>query len=227
MHGSSSRWARARGGRHDRGHGRRRRRPGARRPRRAAAGRSCRQCRFCRAGRENMCERLVGYGAHEPGGMAHAFLAPATAARKLPADLDFKTACLIEHGVRSPLDRARRGRTGRDGRRAGRRDDRALPHRRAPRSGRRADRRDRPTPAQARVGEVEDLEQALAACTVNRGRARAAGPARAAAGPLGHPGRDRSARARGGAGRRRCWGAPKARRPRRAGCSRRQSTRAG
>jgi L-iditol 2-dehydrogenase len=43
-----------------------------------------------------MCERLVGYGAHEPGGMAHAFVVPATAARKLPAELDFKTACLIE-----------------------------------------------------------------------------------------------------------------------------------
>jgi L-iditol 2-dehydrogenase len=56
----------------------------------------CGECRFCRCGRENMCERLVGYGAHEPGGMAHAFLVPATAARKLPADLDFKTACLIE-----------------------------------------------------------------------------------------------------------------------------------
>ena len=56
----------------------------------------CGECHFCRAGRENMCERLVGYGAHEPGGMAHAFLVPATAARKLPADLDFKTACLIE-----------------------------------------------------------------------------------------------------------------------------------
>jgi 2-desacetyl-2-hydroxyethyl bacteriochlorophyllide A dehydrogenase len=56
----------------------------------------CGECRMCRAGRENMCERLVAYGAHEPGGMAHAFLVPATAARKLPADLDFKTACLIE-----------------------------------------------------------------------------------------------------------------------------------
>jgi L-iditol 2-dehydrogenase len=56
----------------------------------------CGECRLCRAGRENMCERLVAYGAHEPGGMADAFVVPATAARKLPADLDFKTACLIE-----------------------------------------------------------------------------------------------------------------------------------
>ena len=56
----------------------------------------CGQCRLCLGGRENMCERLVAYGAHEPGGMAHAFVVPATAARKVPADLDFATACLIE-----------------------------------------------------------------------------------------------------------------------------------
>lgn len=56
----------------------------------------CGECRLCLAGRENMCERLVAYGAHEPGGMAHAFVVRATAAHKLPPDLDLRTACLIE-----------------------------------------------------------------------------------------------------------------------------------
>jgi 2-desacetyl-2-hydroxyethyl bacteriochlorophyllide A dehydrogenase len=76
----------------------------------------CWECKQCRAGRENLCERLRFFGCgHEQGGMADWFTVPAGRVHLVPDDLDDRCAVLIEplatpvHAVRlaGPL----RGRT--------------------------------------------------------------------------------------------------------------------
>jgi len=59
-------------------------------------GVACGTCRQCKAGRSNICEQLIGVGAHLPGGMADAFVAPASALRPLPSRVSFAAGAMIE-----------------------------------------------------------------------------------------------------------------------------------
>jgi 2-desacetyl-2-hydroxyethyl bacteriochlorophyllide A dehydrogenase len=57
----------------------------------------CWDCKQCRAGRQNLCERLRFFGCgYEQGGMADWFTIPANRLHAIPDDLDDITAALIE-----------------------------------------------------------------------------------------------------------------------------------
>jgi 2-desacetyl-2-hydroxyethyl bacteriochlorophyllide A dehydrogenase len=57
----------------------------------------CWDCKHCRAGRINLCERLRFFGCvHDQGGMADYFTIPANRVHVLPADLTDEQAVLIE-----------------------------------------------------------------------------------------------------------------------------------
>ncbi len=57
----------------------------------------CWECKHCRAGRINLCERLRFFGCvHDQGGMADYFTIPANRVHVLPADLTDEQAVLIE-----------------------------------------------------------------------------------------------------------------------------------
>jgi 2-desacetyl-2-hydroxyethyl bacteriochlorophyllide A dehydrogenase len=57
----------------------------------------CWDCKHCRAGRINLCERLRFFGCvHDQGGMADYFTIPADRVHVLPADLTDEQAVLIE-----------------------------------------------------------------------------------------------------------------------------------
>jgi len=63
----------------------------------------CGQCRFCRAGRESLCEATQAYGMSQDGGLARYMLAPAVGAIPIPDPVDFATAAIITDGVSTPL----------------------------------------------------------------------------------------------------------------------------
>lgn len=57
----------------------------------------CWDCKQCRAGRPNICERLRFFGcAHDQGGMAGYFTIDRRRLHVIPDDLDWRTAALIE-----------------------------------------------------------------------------------------------------------------------------------
>jgi 2-desacetyl-2-hydroxyethyl bacteriochlorophyllide A dehydrogenase len=56
----------------------------------------CGHCYPCRSGRYNCCENLTVMGVHIDGGMQEYFRAPVNLAHKLPDDMDFSKAALIE-----------------------------------------------------------------------------------------------------------------------------------
>ena len=57
----------------------------------------CGQCKMCRTGRPNLCERLQFFGCGwQQGGMANYFTVPANRLHAIPDDLDDVTAALIE-----------------------------------------------------------------------------------------------------------------------------------
>ena len=57
----------------------------------------CWECKQCRAGRQNICERLRFFGcAHDQGGMADFFTVDARRLHVVPDDLDWLAAALIE-----------------------------------------------------------------------------------------------------------------------------------
>ncbi len=57
----------------------------------------CWACKQCRAGRQNICERLRFFGcAHDQGGMADYFTIDVRRLHLVPDDLDWPTAALIE-----------------------------------------------------------------------------------------------------------------------------------
>lgn len=67
----------------------------------------CWQCKQCRAGRENLCERLDFFGCGYPqGGMAEFFTIPANRLHRIPDDIDDLTATLIEP-LATPVHAAR------------------------------------------------------------------------------------------------------------------------
>ncbi len=63
----------------------------------------CGQCRFCRAGRESLCEATQAYGMSSDGGLARYMVAPAVGAIAIPDGVDFATAAIITDGVSTPL----------------------------------------------------------------------------------------------------------------------------
>ncbi|GHB04298.1 MULTISPECIES: zinc-dependent alcohol dehydrogenase family protein [Streptomyces] len=64
----------------------------------------CHECRYCRIGRGNLCERWAAIGVTEPGGAAEYAVAPVANCVRLPEHIDVKDAALIE-----PLSCAVRG----------------------------------------------------------------------------------------------------------------------
>lgn len=57
----------------------------------------CGHCEFCRAGRKNLCENVVFMGGIQiPGLMREYALAPARNVLKVPAEMDFAAAAMIE-----------------------------------------------------------------------------------------------------------------------------------
>ncbi|MFD3941821.1 zinc-dependent alcohol dehydrogenase family protein [Streptomyces sp. NPDC058579] len=64
----------------------------------------CHECRFCRAGRGNLCDRWAAIGVTVPGGAAEYALAPVANCVRLPEHIDARDAALIE-----PLSCAVRG----------------------------------------------------------------------------------------------------------------------
>ncbi|MFF3838740.1 zinc-dependent alcohol dehydrogenase family protein [Streptomyces sp. NPDC001930] len=64
----------------------------------------CHECRFCRAGRGNLCDRWAAIGVTVPGGAAQYALAPVANCVRLPDHVDARDAALIE-----PLSCAVRG----------------------------------------------------------------------------------------------------------------------
>jgi 2-desacetyl-2-hydroxyethyl bacteriochlorophyllide A dehydrogenase len=57
---------------------------------------TCGACLYCRTGHSNLCEQLLGIGAHLPGGMADAFVAPACALWPVPDAMSPRHAAMIE-----------------------------------------------------------------------------------------------------------------------------------
>lgn len=64
----------------------------------------CHECRYCRVGRNNLCERWAAIGVSEPGGAAEYALAPIANCVPLPEHVRTEDAALIE-----PLSCAIRG----------------------------------------------------------------------------------------------------------------------
>jgi 2-desacetyl-2-hydroxyethyl bacteriochlorophyllide A dehydrogenase len=64
----------------------------------------CHECRYCRVGRNNLCERWAAIGVSEPGGAAEYALAPVANCVPLPEHVRTEDATLIE-----PLSCAIRG----------------------------------------------------------------------------------------------------------------------
>ncbi|MYZ40607.1 MULTISPECIES: alcohol dehydrogenase catalytic domain-containing protein, partial [unclassified Streptomyces] len=64
----------------------------------------CHECRYCRAGRGNLCDRWNAIGVSKPGGAAEYAVAPVANCVKLPDHIDVRDAALIE-----PLSCAVRG----------------------------------------------------------------------------------------------------------------------
>ncbi|MGW7365023.1 zinc-dependent alcohol dehydrogenase family protein [Streptomyces sp. NPDC054841] len=64
----------------------------------------CHECRYCRAGRGNLCDRWAAIGVTVPGGAAEFAVAPVANCVRLPDHIDVRDAALIE-----PLSCAVRG----------------------------------------------------------------------------------------------------------------------
>jgi 6-hydroxycyclohex-1-ene-1-carbonyl-CoA dehydrogenase len=63
---------------------------------------ACGRCRFCRAGRENLCVDLVMPGNHTQGAFAEYLAVPAKELVRLPPDLPLERACVIADAVSTP-----------------------------------------------------------------------------------------------------------------------------
>lgn len=59
-------------------------------------GKSCGTCRYCRSGRENLCDEMKISGFHHNGGFAHQTLVPAKSLIPVPDDLSTHIACFAE-----------------------------------------------------------------------------------------------------------------------------------
>lgn len=63
---------------------------------------ACGRCRFCRAGRENLCADLVMPGNHVDGAFAEFLVVPAKELVPLPASIPLERACVIADAVSTP-----------------------------------------------------------------------------------------------------------------------------
>ena len=63
----------------------------------------CGQCRFCRSGRESLCEASQVYGMGRDGALARYIAAPAFGTIPIPDTLGFAEAAIITDGVSTPL----------------------------------------------------------------------------------------------------------------------------
>ena len=59
-------------------------------------GTCCGSCRYCRSGRENLCEHMKIMGFHLDGGFAHQVRVPRSALIPIPDDMDPGLACFAE-----------------------------------------------------------------------------------------------------------------------------------
>ena len=56
----------------------------------------CGQCRFCRSGKQNLCENMTTLGIFLDGGFAQYNIAPQSAVYRVPKDMDWRDAALVE-----------------------------------------------------------------------------------------------------------------------------------
>jgi 6-hydroxycyclohex-1-ene-1-carbonyl-CoA dehydrogenase len=63
----------------------------------------CKQCRNCRSGRENACEKLVMFGNDIDGAWAEYLVAPAAECFQLPVDIPLAEASIISDAVTTPF----------------------------------------------------------------------------------------------------------------------------
>lgn len=63
---------------------------------------SCRQCEYCRNGRENLCERLIMLGNHVDGAYADFVAVPAAVLVPVPLSLPLERACVIADALSTP-----------------------------------------------------------------------------------------------------------------------------
>ena len=69
---------------------------------------TCKACRFCRSGRETLCENWAGYvGMARDGGYAEYMVAPALNLCHLPEEIPFVEASIISDAVATPLHACR------------------------------------------------------------------------------------------------------------------------
>jgi 2-desacetyl-2-hydroxyethyl bacteriochlorophyllide A dehydrogenase len=57
---------------------------------------TCGRCRNCRDGRKNMCENMIELGITKDGAFTRYMVAPENSVYRIPSDLDWKSAALIE-----------------------------------------------------------------------------------------------------------------------------------
>jgi 6-hydroxycyclohex-1-ene-1-carbonyl-CoA dehydrogenase len=69
---------------------------------------ACGHCRFCRAGRENLCSDLVMPGNHRDGAFAEYLAVPAKELIPLPASIPLEQACVIADAVSTPYHAVKR-----------------------------------------------------------------------------------------------------------------------
>ena len=63
---------------------------------------ACGHCRYCRAGRENLCDQLVMLGNNVDGGYAEYVVVPAAELVRVPQTLPLTEACVIADAVSTP-----------------------------------------------------------------------------------------------------------------------------
>ncbi|MBI4728994.1 MAG: zinc-binding dehydrogenase [Acidobacteria bacterium] len=64
---------------------------------------SCGECRFCRAGRESLCDRSKVYGMARDGALADYVAVPARSLVPLPATVPFDIGAIVTDGVATPF----------------------------------------------------------------------------------------------------------------------------
>lgn len=69
---------------------------------------ACGACRFCRAGRENLCAELVMPGNHVDGAFAEFVAVPAKEVVSLPPSIPLERACVIADAVSTPYHAVKR-----------------------------------------------------------------------------------------------------------------------
>jgi propanol-preferring alcohol dehydrogenase len=63
----------------------------------------CGECRFCRSGRESLCESAQVYGMSRDGALAQYIAAPWWCAVPIPEGISYEQACIITDGVATPF----------------------------------------------------------------------------------------------------------------------------